>query len=155
MTHIAEDRDVKLPWYVAALGAALVWGIHYPLLDHALKRLSLFGVLFLTVLPILLLVPWYHAGLAADVGALARMSWAERLPILLFPLTGLAGAVLLFLAIGGKNATLASLIEISYPVFVALFAWLLFRQVHLNASVLIGAALVFAGVTLIILNNPR
>jgi len=146
---------MKLPWYIAALGAALIWGAHYPLLDHALKRLSLFGVLLLTVLPILLLAPWYHANLAADAGALARMAWSERLPILLIPFTGLVGAVLLFLAISDKSATLASLIEISYPVFVVFFAWLLFRQVHLTPSVLAGAALVFAGVALIILSNPR
>lgn len=146
---------MKLPWYVTAIGAALVWGVHYPLLDHALKRLSLFSVLFLTVLPVLLAAPWYASSLAADAGALARMGWAERLPILLIPLTSLAGAVLLFLAIGDKNATLASLIEITYPLFVALFAWLLFRQAHLNASVLAGAALVFAGVALIILHNPH
>ena len=63
--------------------------------------------------------------------------------------------MLLFQAISDKNATLASLIEISYPVFVALFAWLLFRQVHLNASVLVGALLVFAGVAVIVLNNPH
>lgn len=146
---------MKLPWYVSAVGAALVWGIHYPLLDHALKRLSLFTVLFLTVLPMLLAVPFYYPQLVADTGTLARLGWAERLPILLIPLTSLAGAVLLFLAISDKNATLASLIEISYPVFVVFFAWLLFRQVHLNASVLMGAGLVFAGVALIILNNPR
>ncbi len=103
----------------------------------------------------LLLAPWYHASLAADAGTLARMAWSERPPILLIPFTSLAGAVLLFLAIGDKNATLASLIEISYPVFVVLFAWLLFREAHLNVSVLAGAALVFAGVTLIILNNPH
>lgn len=146
---------MKFPWYVSAVGAALVWGIHYPLLDHALKRLSLFTVLFLTVLPMLLAAPFYYSQLATDTGSFVRMSWAERLPILLIPFTSLAGAVLLFLAISDKNATLASLIEISYPVFVVFFAWLLFRQVHLNASVLAGAALVFAGVALIILNNPR
>lgn len=146
---------MKFPWYVSAIGASLVWGIHYPLLDHALKRLSLFTVLFLTVLPMLLAAPFYYPQLASDAGSITRMSWAERLPILLIPLTSLAGAVLLFLAISDKNATLASLIEISYPVFVVFFAWLLFRQVHLNPSVFVGAVLVFAGVALIILNNPR
>lgn len=146
---------MKLPWYASAIGAALVWGIHYPLLDHALKRLSLFTVLFLTVLPMLLAAPFYYSLLATDAGVFARLGWVERLPILLIPFTSLAGAVLLFLAISDKNATLASLIEISYPVFVVFFAWLLFRQVHLNASVLAGSALVFAGVALIILNNPR
>ena len=146
---------MKFPWYVTAVGAALIWGVHYPLLDHALKRLSLFTVLFLTVLPVLAAAPFFHATLSADLGALQKMGWNERWAILLIPLTSLAGAVLLFQAISDKNATLASLIEITYTLFVALFAWLLFRQVHFNLSVLAGALLVFAGVAIIILNNPH
>jgi drug/metabolite transporter (DMT)-like permease len=86
--------------------------------------------------------------------ALRAMSWSERVPILALALTSLAGSVLLYLSISGKNATLASLIEITYPVFVVLFAFLLFRQMNLNASVLIGAGLVFAGVAVIVLGNP-
>jgi drug/metabolite transporter (DMT)-like permease len=39
-------------------------------------------------------------------------------------------------------------------VFVALFAWLLFREIHVNASVIVGSLLVFAGVGMIIWNNP-
>ncbi len=93
---------MKLPWYVSAVGAAVIWGVHYPLLDHALKRLSLFTVLFLTVLPMLLAAPFYYPQLAADAGMLTRMSWGERLPVLLIPLTSLAGAVLLFLAISAR-----------------------------------------------------
>lgn len=146
---------MKLPWYVTALGAAVVWGVHYPLLDHALKRLSLFTVLFLTILPVLLAAPFFYATLASDLATVPKMAWGTRVAILLIPFTSLVGAVLLFLAISDKNATLASLIEISYPVFVALFAWLLFRQIHLNVSVLLGALLVFAGVAVIILNNPH
>jgi drug/metabolite transporter (DMT)-like permease len=144
---------MQLPWYVTALGAALVWGIHYPLVDHALKRLSLTSVLLLTALPILIL-PLVTRGVGADLAALRAMSWSERAPILALALTSLAGSVLLYLSIAGKNATLASLIEITYPVFVALFAFLLFRQMHLNTAVLIGAGLVFTGVAVIILGNP-
>jgi drug/metabolite transporter (DMT)-like permease len=44
--------------------------------------------------------------------------------------------------------------SMAYPVFVALFAWLLFREMHINTSVIIGGLLVFAGVTMIIWNNP-
>jgi len=144
---------MHLPWYVTALGAALVWGIHYPLVDHALKRFSLTGVLLLTPLPILAL-PFVTRGVDADLATLRAMSWSERVPILALALTSLAGSVLLYLSISGKNATLASLIEITYPVFVVLFAFLLFRQMNLNASVLIGAGLVFAGVAVIVLGNP-
>jgi drug/metabolite transporter (DMT)-like permease len=145
---------MSLPWYVAALGAAVVWGIHYPLIDFALKRLSLVTVLVITALPLLLAVPFYHRTLAADFASFRALPWDERIPILALAFTSLAGAVLLFLSISGKNATLAALIEISYPVFVALFAWLLFREVHWDYSVAAGAALVFAGVALIIWHNP-
>ena len=34
---------MQLPWYVTALSAAIVWGIHYPLIDFAMKRLSVYS----------------------------------------------------------------------------------------------------------------
>ena len=145
---------MTVPWYVTAVAAALVWGVHYPLVDYALKRVSILSVLLLTAVPILLLLPMYQQTLKHDIAVWQGLSWSGRLPILAIMVTSLAGAVLLYVSISGKNATLASLIEISYPVFVALFAYLLFRELHLNASVLVGAALVFSGVALIIWHNP-
>ncbi|MGA2053413.1 MAG: EamA family transporter, partial [Opitutales bacterium] len=53
------------------------------------------------------------------------------------------------LAIQHKNATLASLIEISYPFFVALFAWLLFRDVQLSWATALGGLLILAGIAII------
>ena len=145
---------MTVPWYITAVAAALVWGVHYPLVDYALKRISVFSVLLLTAVPVLLLLPWYQRTLKNDIVVWQGLPWSERLPILAIAITSLLGAVLLYVSISGKNATLASLIEISYPVFVALFAYLLFRELHVNASVLIGAALVFSGVALIIWHNP-
>lgn len=144
---------MQIPWYVAAIGASVAWGLHYPLVDFALKRLSLVSVLVLTALPIVALVPFFHRTLAADYGAWRALPAGEQLTILALMLTSLFGALLLFLSIAGKNATLAALLEISYPVFVVLFAWLLFREWHVNASVALGALLVFTGVGLIIWNN--
>ncbi|MCP5425554.1 MAG: EamA family transporter [Gammaproteobacteria bacterium] len=143
-----------LPWYVTALGAALVWGVHYPLLDHALKRVSLVSLLLLNALPMLLLAPVFWRTLAADCHILSSLDWDRRILLLTPALTNLLACVLLFLSIGSKNATLASLIEISYPVFVALFAYLLFREIHIDPKVALGGLLVFAGVVLIILNSP-
>lgn len=145
---------MQIPWYVAALGAAMAWGVHYPLIDHALKRLSWVSVFVLTLLPLLVVAPLYHRQLAADFAVLRALDWSERAPILAIVLTSAAGAVLLLLSIAGKNATLAALIEISYPVFVVLFAWLLFGEYHLTPRVMLGAGLVFAGVLLIIWHNP-
>ena len=145
---------MQLPWYVTALGAALIWGIHYPLVDNALKRISPIGVLLLTAIPILLVAVVFHRHLAADYLVIKGMDWGSKLIVIALSVTSILGSVLLFVSISSRNATLASLIEISYPVFVVLFSYLLFRQVHINASVLAGGVLVFAGVALIILNNP-
>lgn len=145
---------MSAPWYLTAIAAAVVWGVHYPLVDYALKRVSIVTVLLLTALPIVLLLPLYQQTLKSDFGVWQTLPWPERLPILAIMVTSLSGAVLLYVSISGKNATLASLIEISYPVFVAVFAYLLFREMHLSASVLLGAALVFSGVALIVWHNP-
>ena len=57
---------MQIPWYIPAIGAAIIWGIHYPLLDFALKRISIYGVLLLVVLPVLMLMPLFLRDLAAD-----------------------------------------------------------------------------------------
>ena len=145
---------MQLPWYVTALGAALVWGIHYPLIANALKKFSFASVLLLTALGIIAVAPIFYREIAADYFILKAMDWRTKAVFLLPAVTGLLGSALLFISIDSKNATLASLIEISYPVFVALFTYVLFRDVQINAGVLVGAALVFTGVGLIILHNP-
>ncbi len=144
---------MHLPWYIPAIAAAVVWGLHYPLIEHALRRVSLTTVVLLTALPMALLALAFPARLAADWRVVTALPAGERWLIGLIAFTSLAGTVLLYLAVRGRNATLASLIEISYPAFVALFAWLLFREWQLNAGVLAGAGLVFLGTTLIIINS--
>ena len=144
---------MNIPWYVTALGAALIWGVHYPLVDFALKRISVFSVLLLTVLPIVLLIPVFMRDIARDLEAVRGLPGIEQGMIAAIGLTSLLGAVLLYLSIASKNATLASLIEITYPVFVAFFAYVIFRHVHVNASVIVGGLLVMAGAGLIIYNN--
>ena len=144
---------MHLPWYVPAIAAAVVWGLHYPLIEHALRRVSLPTVVLLTALPMALVALAFPARLAADWRALAVLPVGERWLIGLIAVTSLAGTVLLYLAVRGRNATLASLIEISYPAFVAVFAWLLFREWQLNAGVLLGAVLVVTGSVLIIVNS--
>ena len=142
--------SLALPWYVAALGAAIVWGVHYPLVDRALKKISPVSVLLLTILGAAALLPFFYKEVARDLALLRTLAVLEQLRIAAIALTSTLGSLLLFYSIGRKNATLASLIEISYPVFVALFAYLLFRERHLDANIVLGALLVFAGVALII-----
>ena len=144
---------MNIPWYVTALGAALIWGVHYPLVDFALKRISVFSVLLLAVLPVLLLMPVFLRDVAHDLDTVRALPFRHQAMIAAIGITSLLGAVLLYISIEGKNATLASLIEITYPVFVVFFSYVMFRHVHLNASVIVGGLLVMAGAGLIIYNN--
>lgn len=143
----------QIPWYMAAVGAAVMWGVHYPLIGYALKHVSMPTVLALSLLPLFVLAPFFYRPVLQDIQVIAGLDWGARALILAIALTGLMGTVFLYLAIGGKNATLAALIEISYPVFVAIFAWLLFREVHVSTHVLLGGALVFSGLAVIILGS--
>ena len=144
---------MRIPWYFAALGAALVWGMHYPLMGYVLKKLSLVSALVLAGLPVLVVGLVGHKTLAQDMAVIKSMTWSERLPIMAVPLTSLLATVLLYHAINSRNATLASLLEISYPAFVVFFAYLFFREWHINNSVVIGAIFIFSGVALIITGN--
>ena len=144
---------MQIPWYITAIGAGLIWGIHYPLIDHALKKLSLYSVLLLTVIPLLLILPFFTGTLRQDLHTFTTLTRFDQFAILGIGVTSVLASVLLFMSIGNKNATLASLIEITYPAFVVIFAWLIFRELHLNASVVVGGLLIMSGAALIIFNN--
>jgi drug/metabolite transporter (DMT)-like permease len=144
---------MSIPWYVAAIGAAIVWGIHYPLIDFAMKRLSIYSVLLISVLPVFFLMPMFLRDLARDVEVFRLLPTNEQWLVAAIGLTSTLGAVLLYLSVNSKNATLASLIEITYPLFVVLFAYLFFRQVHVNTSVILGGLMILVGAGLIIYNN--
>ena len=65
--------------------------------------------------------------------------------------TTTVAAVLLYVAMRmSNNPTVAGAIDITYPFFVALIAWLVFRENQVDWSVIVGGALIFAGSFLII-----
>lgn len=143
----------SIPWYLAALGAAIVWGIHYPLVDAAMKRVSVYTVLLLSVLPIVMAMPLFMRQLGKDVDVILSLPTMDKWSILAVSITSTLGATFVYLAIDSKNATLASLIEMTYPLFVVLFAWLIYRQMHVTPSVLIGGLMILIGAGLIIYNS--
>ena len=144
---------MQVPWYLTAVGCAVIWGIHYPLIEFAVKRISIYSVLLISVLPVLFLMPVFMRTLANDIDTYRLLPTSEQLIIATVSLTSTLGAVLIYVTIDNKNATLASLIEITYPIFVVLFAYLFFKQLHVNASVIIGGVMILSGAGLIIYNN--
>ena len=144
-------------WLVYALSAAVIWGISYAASGRAIER-GLSPLEYFTLYAATATVMGLGALLATGkLGLLKRIGHTIGDDVLwlwvaVITTSGI-GALLIYLAIGEKNATLASLIEISYPVFVAFFAWLFFREVPFNGLTLVGAALILGGVAVVFLAN--
>jgi drug/metabolite transporter (DMT)-like permease len=93
-------------------------------------------------------VAWATGYLAKDFATLTSdkrilgLSIAEAICLM-------AAELLIGFSITSKNATLSGLIEISYPLFIAIFAYLLFNDNQMNAGTVVGGALIFSGIFVI------
>lgn len=147
------------PWWIFSIFAAILWGVHFNLIvkvSNALPKdiytpLTLF---LITSFSILLLLPFVHQKIFTNLVTLWHSSTDIRLSVIVLVFSALIAANLLYIAMRlSPNATIAALLDITYPVFVAIVAWLLYRENHLDWSVLVGGALIFSGAMLIVWKN--
>ena len=142
-----------MPWYAYALLASVFWGIHYNIVGKTLTAVSPITVYFMPTIVLIATLPLYYETLISDYHSLMAADWSVKLSSFAVMFTSIVASVLLYKAIHSSNATLASLIEISYPVFVAIFAFLIFRENHMSWNVALGGLLIMGGTSLIIYNN--
>jgi drug/metabolite transporter (DMT)-like permease len=143
-------------WIVYALGASIIWGISYAASGRVIER---------GMTPLVFFLLYTLFGAAAAAAALALMGKtgtlfsefraleADWVWLAVAVVSSAAGGLLIYIAIGEKNATLASLIEISYPFFVAVFAWLFFRETQFSSSTILGGILILGGVAVVFLGE--
>jgi drug/metabolite transporter (DMT)-like permease len=145
-----------MTWWGYALLSAACWGIQYVLMETLFRRvdfaaafsfLSLAnGILVAAVLWIF--YPrqnWWKLG----------ESWPVIELVILYLVFGTGAYLFNALAINEKNATLASLLEISYPLFIILFTAIFFRQVHLDPVGIAGAVLILFGCVLVVFSRAH
>ena len=141
---------------ILALGAAVLWGVSYAASGRVIQR-GLDPVVFFfcyAVFAALLAGALLLAkGELVEVPRELRALGHDRIWLLVSLTSAAIGGLLIYFAIGEKNATLASLIEISYPFFVALFAWLFFREAQFNIAAMAGGLLIIAGVFTVFVAN--
>jgi drug/metabolite transporter (DMT)-like permease len=142
-------------WIIFSIVASVFWGLDYTLTEKVLEKIRF---------PTLLTIELFFGFIAMLGITLASKSYKMDLPVLFASkqtITYIVLIVLVFniantfivLAIGSSNATVAGLIEISYPLFVAFFSWLFFREVNLNVGTALGGAFILFGVSLIYFLN--
>jgi len=138
-------------WLLLATMASMSWGMSYILSEQIYRHISVLSALAIEMFVISLMV----AGMAvykgvlktdlATIGSSSRLFWL----LVASTLTFLMGELGIGYAIRDKNATLAGLVEISYPLFIALFAYLFFKENEVNLGTALGGLLIFVGVCVI------
>ncbi|MBU6181399.1 MAG: EamA family transporter [Verrucomicrobia bacterium] len=143
-------------WLVYALLASLLWGVSYAAAGRVLGRgLSPLGYYACYLAFGTLCVGGFFllsgriARFAGELRGLGQDWIWFAVSVAAAPAAGL----LIFTAISEKNAPVAALIEISYPLGAAFFTWLFFRESHLNLQTAIGAALIYSGIIVVALGN--
>lgn len=143
-------------WLVYALGAAFIWGINYAVSGRLLERgmspqtLFLLDLVFgaMALVVVISLTGRWSATVTEIQQARPDLVW-----LVIAVVASVSAGLLIFMSIQTKNATVASLIEVTYPLFTALFAWLLFRQTTLNPATIIGGLFIFIGVLIVARGN--
>jgi len=146
----------SLPWWVFSLIAAVIWGLHFNLVVKVSNVLpkdiyTPLTIFVITSVSIILIVPLSYHKIYANLSTLWHSGNEIRLSVLFLVFTAIIAANLLYIAMQlSPNATVAALLDITYPVFVAVIAWLLYRESHLDWSVLVGGTLILCGSMLIV-----
>lgn len=139
-------------WFFADLAASVLWGFGYALLGKVLHSGASSAFMMLVqgiiALSLYFLVAKFGNHLKQDWEVMAADS-RVFLPTVLFAVSVVLGNFLVFTSISLKNATLANMIEMAYPFFTLLFAWILFRESHLNWATAFGDFLIFCGIGVI------
>lgn len=133
--------------YLYAIAAAVTWGLLYAVDGKILSRLEPMSLLFLQSLLIAIItLPFFGMGNGwADITK-NRSMWQL---IALITLLGAIANFWIFKSIKMIGATNASLFEISYPFFVAMFSVLLFGE-QLSLLTIAGGILIFLGSLMVI-----
>ena len=135
-------------WIFFAVGASMLWGITYVLGEQIYKKASVSTTLAFmcgVTAVFMLLFSMFRGELKKDIAVFASDSRSLMLLIAVTVIFILAELCIGF-SITAKNATLAGLIEISYPIFIALFSYLIFKDNQVTAGSVAGALLIFSGI---------
>lgn len=141
-----------MAWFYYAMAASVLWGFGYALSERVVKNDLPTSFFVLTQgligVAIYLAICLYFGTIRTGAEAL-QANPKIWLNLVIIAASTTTGIFFIYMAIVGKNASMANMIEITYPVFTVLFAWLLYRDMQVNWGTALGGLLIFSGVGLI------
>ena len=130
----SHHGKISLMWILYTITASIFWGIDYTLTGEVLKSIRFSTLLsielfigFLGMLGITIVSGAYQTDIP-ELLASNRLSLFVVFIVIAFTIANTC----IVAAIGNQNATLAGLLEISYPFFIVVFSWLFFKN-HIKA----------------------
>jgi drug/metabolite transporter (DMT)-like permease len=152
MTDPLTNASSSTLGLILAVLASVLWGLTYCLDERVLAGLSVFKLYFLhclcgaLVAGVILLAQG-----ASPAGLLAIDTAKASLPLVgLTLVTATAAALSILGSIQLLGANKSAVLEISYPLFVALFS-VLFFQGQMQLPVIVGGIFIFIGSAIIVL----
>ncbi len=145
-----------IPTYVFPIFAAVLYGLNYAILGKILQTVSIPTFIF------------YSTAIGILFAATAVLFNYDSTDFTM-PIVSPQTALLLFIAVGASWAgwlftsfvtkdispTYAAIGEIAYPIFVPIFAYLLFQEKQWDWPTIIGGALIFLGLFVMIFSKMR
>lgn len=143
-------------WAILATAASVMWGLAYAVSEKVLRAGVHPSILMVSSamvsLPLFAFLAIYLGQIKPSLAILSAQPSLIAI-IVLQALAIVIGSYMVFVAMGMKNATLVNMIEITYPLFTALFAYLIMRDVQLNAWTLLGGLFIMTGLGIIFVKN--
>lgn len=136
--------------YLFALLAAVFWGLIYAIRQKTLPIISPVGMMFINgIVSLACLTPLVLSN-GKHLDSFLKAGWGNIALVLFAACCALIGTWLMMVSIDKLNASVAALVEISYPLFVVLFCWLFFGTT-IGWPVLLGGMMIFGGSAVILI----
>jgi drug/metabolite transporter (DMT)-like permease len=139
-----------MKWWGYAILSAACWGLQYVLMEVLFRKVNFAAAFTFMSLATGSRLQFSCLRSTRQDWRPLWQSWSIIGLLALYLLAGSGAYLFNAYAIVAKNATLASLLEISSPVFIVIFTAMVLRKIHLNALGFLGALLILAGCALVV-----
>lgn len=139
-------------WFYLALGTSVLWGLSYVLAEIVLNKGVSPAYFMLFANAISLPIYFIFANMTKTLKGSHDIAFNDTHAFWYLFISALCFVVanlMIFMSVNLKNASYASIVEITYPIFTILFTWLILKDFHLNTASIIGTIFIMGGVALI------
>ena len=145
-----------LSYFWFAIGASALWGLSYVISETLLTEFNSPQLLWYnsTIVCIILSAHLIITNQCAPT-VIKFFDYKHTYLILVYPCLYLTASLLILKSIHIGNASLAAIIEASYPLFTLLFAYLIFQKIQFNFGVLVGLVFILTGIYIVNLFSTK